>query len=203
MNLKLQKRLAASVLGCSEKRAVFDPARLEDIKEAITKTDIRMLIGEGAIREAPQKSVSRVRANKRIIQRRKGLRKGLGSRKGKATAREPKKRAWMNRVRSQRKFLKSLKQHLKAGSFRELYLKSKGGFFRSVNHIKLYVEEHEMALRPLQKTISPLQRPGAADETKRKADLKAEFKENFVQKKTAPETAPAKPSRIKKTNAEA
>ena len=40
MNLNLQKRLAANVIGCSEKRVVFDPSRLEDIKEAITKTDI-------------------------------------------------------------------------------------------------------------------------------------------------------------------
>ncbi|HJX05443.1 MAG TPA: 50S ribosomal protein L19e [Candidatus Nanoarchaeia archaeon] len=192
MKLNLQKRLAASVLGCSEKRVVFDPARLEDIKEAITKTDVRLLIGEGAIREAPQKGVSRVRANKRIIQKRKGLRKGLGSRKGKSTAREPRKQAWMNRVRSQRRFIKSLKQHLKTGAFRELYLKSKGGFFRSVKHIKLYVAEHDMTLTPLQRAGTAAV-TGAADEAKKK----------FVQKKTPPKTAPAKPGRIKKTDTQA
>jgi ribosomal protein L19E len=36
MMLKLQKRLASSVAGCSQKRVSFDPARVEDIKEAIT-----------------------------------------------------------------------------------------------------------------------------------------------------------------------
>ena len=35
MELKLQKRLAADLLGCSEKRIKFDTDRLEDIKEAI------------------------------------------------------------------------------------------------------------------------------------------------------------------------
>jgi len=146
MMLKLQKRLAATVLNCSPKRVVFDPARLEDIKEAITKTDIRLLVGEGAINEHPERGVSRVRANKRKRQKSKGLRKGEGSRKGKATARRPKKQAWMDRIRAQRKFLKYLKKNnmLKAGAFKELYVKSKGGFFRSIKHIKLHIHENEL-----------------------------------------------------------
>ncbi len=151
MILKLQKRLAATVLNCSTKRVVFDPARLEDIKEAITKTDIRLLVGEGAIVERPEKGVSRVRANKRKRQKRKGLRKGEGSRKGKATARRPKKQAWMDGIRAQRKFLKYLKTNnlLKPGAFKELYVKSKGGFFRSIKHIKLHIHEHDLMLTPV------------------------------------------------------
>jgi len=146
MKLTLQKRLAASVLGCSEKRVAFDPARLEDIKEAITKTDIRLLIGEGAIREKPVKGVSRVRANKRKTQKSKGLRKGEGSRKGKVTARASKKEKWIKKMRAQRKFLKQLKLKglLKPDAFKELYAKSKGGFFRSTKHIKLYIQEKNL-----------------------------------------------------------
>jgi len=146
MKLTLQKRLAASVLGCSEKRVAFDPARLEDIKEAITKTDIRLLIGEGAIREKPVKGVSRVRANKRKTQKSKGLRKGEGSRKGKVTARASKKEKWIKKMRAQRKFLKQLKLKglLKPDAFKELYTKSKGGFFRSTKHIKLYIQEKNL-----------------------------------------------------------
>ena len=64
VKLKLQKRLAASILGCSEKRIVFDTDRLEDIKEAITKLDIRSLIADKAIKAKPIKGVSRVRARK-------------------------------------------------------------------------------------------------------------------------------------------
>jgi large subunit ribosomal protein L19e len=158
MILKLQKRLAANVLNCSPKRVVFDPASLEDIKEAITKTDIRLLIGEGAIWERPEKGVSRFRANKRKRQKSKGLRKGEGSRKGKATARRPKKQAWMDNIRAQRNFLKHLKSNnlLKHGAFKELYVKSKGGFFRSINHIKLYIHEHNLMLSPtLEKKPAP------------------------------------------------
>jgi large subunit ribosomal protein L19e len=148
MILKLQKRLASTVLNCSPKRVIFDPARLEDIKEAITKTDIRMLVGEGVITERPEKGVSRVRANKRKRQKSKGLRKGEGSRKGKATARRPKKQAWMDRIRAQRNFLKYLRSNnlLKPGAFKELYVKSKGGFFRSIKHIKLHIHEHDLML---------------------------------------------------------
>jgi len=150
MRLTLQKRLSARVMSCSEKRVIFDPARLEDIKEAITKTDIRLLVGEGAIKEKPKKGVSRVRANKRRVQRRKGLRKGEGRRKGKATAREPKKKIWMNKIRAQRKFIRHLKdnQLIKPEIFKQLYTKSKGGFFRSINHIKLYINENKLLLKP-------------------------------------------------------
>lgn len=170
MILKLQKRLAATVLNCSPKRVVFDPARLEDIKEAITKTDIRLLVGEGAIAERPEKGVSRVRANKRKRQKSKGLRRGEGSRKGKATARRPKKQAWMDGIRAQRKFLKYLKGNnlLKPGAFKELYVKSKGGFFRSIKHIKLHIHEHDLMLNPVtdKKQVALIKPKGKAQQGK-------------------------------------
>lgn len=146
MNLSLQKRLAATVLRCSQKRVIFDPTGLEDIKEAITKTDIRLLIGDGTIKKKPKKGVSRVRANKRKRQKRKGLRKGAGRRKGKATARESKKEAWMKKIRAQRKFLTHLRERslIKPDIYKGLYKKSKGGFFRSVKHITLYIGEHKL-----------------------------------------------------------
>jgi large subunit ribosomal protein L19e len=149
MMLKLQKRLAASILRCSPKRVVFDPARLEDIKEAITKTDLRLLVGEGAVWEKTSHGVSRFRANKRKTQKKKGLRRGEGSRKGKATARLPKKEAWMDRIRTQRKFLKYLRAKglIQNIAFKELYKKSKGGYFRSIKHIKLHIQEHNLLTR--------------------------------------------------------
>ncbi len=153
MKLKLQKRLASSVMNCSEKRVIFDPAKLEDIKEAITKTDIRLLVGEGLIKEKPKRGVSRSRANKIKVQKSKGLRKGQGSRKGKASAREPKKEAWMRKIRAQRNFLKSLreKNYIQSKTFMNLYRKSSGGFFRSVNHIKLFIKEHKLLVESVKK----------------------------------------------------
>ena len=143
MKLNNQKRLAAKVLKCSEKRVRFDPDRLDDIKEAITKIDIRSLIKDNAITKVAVKGISRGRARKRIIQKRKGKQQGPGSRKGSRNARLPSKRKWINKIRSQRKFLMILKDKKVVDKklFRELYLKSKGGFFRSKRHIKIYLEE--------------------------------------------------------------
>ena len=150
MKLKIQKRLAAQCLKCSEKRVLFDPDRLEDIKESITKADLRSLINEEAIKRKPVKGVSKIRARKIKVQKRKGRRKGAGSKKGKKTARLPKKIAWMQKIRIQRKFLKELrnKKIINASTYQTLYMKSKGGFFRSKRHIKLYIEEQELAKKP-------------------------------------------------------
>lgn len=146
MELKIQKRLAGQILKCSAKRVVFDSDRLEDIKESITKADIRTLINNKAITKKPVKSISKVRARKRRTQKIKGRQKGDGSRKGKYTARNPKKRAWINKVRTQRDLIKTLrdKDLITKSQYRMLYLKVKGGFFRSRRHIKLYLEEHGM-----------------------------------------------------------
>ena len=99
MELKVQKKLAASVLKCSEARVVFDETRLAEIKEAITKADIRGLVANGAIIATPKKGVSRVRARKRQKKKRQGRYKGHGSRKGKKTARSVPKETWMIKIR--------------------------------------------------------------------------------------------------------
>lgn len=144
MKLKVQKRLAASILKCSKSSIRLDPDRLEEIKEAITRVDVKSLIKDNAISRKPVKNTSRFWARKKLIQKRKGRQKGIGSRKGKATARLPKKRRWINTVRIQRKFLKTIrgKGAIDKKVYRDLYLKSKGGFFRSKRHLKLYIEEH-------------------------------------------------------------
>jgi large subunit ribosomal protein L19e len=152
-DLKTQKRLAGSILKASPKRIKFDPSRLHDIKAAITKHDIKQLINDGVIAVAQKKGISRVRAKKIAIQRSKGLRSGPGSKEGKATARNPSKAAWMAKVRAQRKFLAELKEKsiVSHETYRQLYLKSKGGFFRNVRHIKIYMNEQGLATRPAKK----------------------------------------------------
>ncbi len=153
MKLSVQKRLAATVLKSSAKRVWFDEDRLDDIKESITKEDIKGLIAEGVIRVKPVKSVSRGRARKIQKQKAKGLQKGAGSRKGGAKARTPKKARWMAKIRVQRSFLKLLraKGFITKTIYQELYLKSKGGFFRSKRHIKLYTDENKLTQTKSQK----------------------------------------------------
>jgi len=147
MKFKLQKKLAADVLKCSQKRVIFDKDRLADIKEAITKADIKSLVAGKAIRKRPVKGVSKARARVQLVQKRKGKRKGKGSRKGKRTSRLSKKAAWINSVRAQRNLLKDLrdKEIISKSNYQKLYRKSKGGFFRSRRHIKMYIEEHNLA----------------------------------------------------------
>ena len=130
MDLSLQKRLAASVLKCSVKRIALDNTKLDEIKEAITKDDIRSLIKNKTIIRKPVKGTSQVRARKRHKQRKKGRQKGYGKRKGTPNARMSLKGKWIKRVRLQRKFLRELKDKeiISTQNFRMLYLKSKGGF---------------------------------------------------------------------------
>jgi large subunit ribosomal protein L19e len=143
MELKTQKRIAADVLNCSPKRVFFSPDHLEEIKESITKHDIRELINANIIQKQPKAGVSRGNARKLIEQKRKGRRKSHGSRKGKATARLPKKEVWKHKVRLQREFLKKLKERgmISIAIFNDLYRKSNGGFFRSLNHMKYFIKE--------------------------------------------------------------
>ena len=143
MNLKTQKAIAAKVLHCSSKRVVFASEHLSDIKEAITRHDIRALVNQGLIIKMQKKGVSRVRARKLQIQKRKGRKHGQGSRKGKKTARASKKETWMTRIRLQRAFLKQLlsAEKILTKTYRMLYQKTKGGFFRSKRHIQLYIKE--------------------------------------------------------------
>lgn len=143
MELRVQKRLAAQVMKCSEKRVIFDPSRLDEIKEAITKVDIRNLIKDGAIVRRAKKGVSRFRARKIRLQKSKGKRKGHGSRKGTFGARSNRKSRWVAHVRLQREFIRELKNKkiINNEIYRNLYMKIKGGFFRSKRHIKLYMEE--------------------------------------------------------------
>lgn len=143
MNLKTQKRIAADVLKASGKRVWFNALNFVDIKEAITKQDIKKLIGKGIIRVKPKEGVSRGRARKILSQKQKGRRKGVGSRKGKSTARLGSKETWMNAIRAQRKLLTVLKEKgvISVKVYQDLRSKSKGGFFRSRRHIHLYLKD--------------------------------------------------------------
>jgi len=144
--LDVQRRLAAKILKCGKNRIRFDPARLEDIKEAITKIDVRSLINAGAISKKRLLNTSKFWSRNTKKQKSSGRQKGFGSRKGKKTARLNPKRAWINKIRLQRSFIRSLiaNNTITTASYHELYMKSKGGFFRSLRHLKLYVDEKDM-----------------------------------------------------------
>lgn len=146
MTHNVQKRLAGGILKTGKYNVRFDPQRLDEISEAITRADIKSLISDGAISVSTKNGPSRASARDIKLQKRKGRQKGVGSRKGKAGARKPRKMDWIAMVRTQRKFLKELKDKkmLDPTTYNNLYLKVKGGFFRSKRHIKLFITEHKL-----------------------------------------------------------
>ncbi len=148
--MKTQRRLAARIFGCSPKKVRFDPASLEEIRKAITGTDVRGLIRQGIITLSAAPEQSAVRARKRRLQKRKGRRSGHGSRKGAKNARLSLKLQWMNKVRAQRRFIQLLRSRnlVAPSAYRMLYRKVKGGYFRNIRHLKLYLEEYKLLESP-------------------------------------------------------
>lgn len=175
MKLGVQKRLAASLFKCTQKRVWFDEDRLDDIKESITKQDIKGLVIEGVIRLKPAKSISRGRIRQAKKQKSKGLRKGAGSKKGGVKARLTKKDRWKAKIRVQRTFLRQIRDQgiLKVSDYRNLYRKSKGGFFRSKRHVKLYVEEHKLFQAPDEKKVEKFRIAEKKKQLKKKQSKKS------------------------------
>jgi len=140
-DLGSQKRLAADILDVGEGRVWLDPEEQEEIAEAITREDIRDLVDQGIVRAKGTQNNSRGRARKRNQKRSYGHKKGQGTRKGKAGARESRKDSWVSRIRAQRKRLKELREEgtIDRTQYRELYNKASGGEFDSVDRLEAFV----------------------------------------------------------------
>ena len=152
-SLNLQRRIAASLMKTGVYSVHIDPSKVNEVKSAITREDIRGLIVKGVITKTAGKGVSRGRARKVQSQRRKGRHKGAGNREGGKKARTPKKRKWINAARTQRAFLKELKEHklISHNIFNKMYAMVKGGFFRSRSHVKLYLNEQGLFSKEVKK----------------------------------------------------
>jgi large subunit ribosomal protein L19e len=142
MDLKNQRRLAADILACGENRIWMDPTRMEEVGEAITRSDIRKLISSKAIKARQKKGVSRGRARHLQGQKKKGKRRGQGSRKGTKKARKPKKQDWIETIRPIRAQLMEYKKQGKIDSatYRKLYRRAKGGMFRSKARLEAHIK---------------------------------------------------------------
>lgn len=146
MSLASQKRIAAKILKCGVSRVKIELAK--DVEEALTREDIRNLIKKGLIKKVQKKGQSKAKTKKVRLQKKKGRRKGPGSRKGGKSARNPRKRAWIKKVRPLRRLLTELRDNkqIKKTDYRKFYLKIKGGMFRDKKHLLLYLKEHELLL---------------------------------------------------------
>jgi len=138
--------LAAQILKVGQDRVWIDPNRIEDVEAAITREEIRKLIHEGVIKPLKEKGVSRARARKVHEKKKKGLRRGPGSKSGAARAKVSKKEAWMNKIRALRKRLRELKAEkvITESTYRKLYVMAKSGKFTSVADMERYIKAHDL-----------------------------------------------------------
>jgi len=149
MKLKNQKELAADILKVGVSRVYIDPTRLEEVSMAIRREDIRRLIHDGFIKKKPEIGISRGRAKKLHKKKKRGLRRGYGRRSGRKTARLPRKRKWIQKIRPIRKHLKLLRARrmITPATYRKCYRLAKGNIFRSVAHLETWIDEHELYRR--------------------------------------------------------
>ncbi len=134
MNLKKQKELTKRTLKVGKKRIIFSKARLEDIKEAITKQDIRDLHEEKAILIKDIKGRSKVSKRKR--------KRKTGKIKKKVKSR---KKDYVEMTRKLRKYFKQLrdKGKITPEEAREIRKKIRNKAFKSQSQLKNYVESKQ------------------------------------------------------------
>jgi large subunit ribosomal protein L19e len=144
-DLKNQRRVAADILKCGVNRVWIDPARTEEVAEAVTRQDIRALIKNRWIRASQKRGISSGRAKYNANQKKKGKRKGTGSRKGTKYARYPKKRRWISTIRPIRRTLREYREKglIDATTYRRFYLHAKGGMYKNIHHLELQLKQLE------------------------------------------------------------
>ena len=110
MNLRSQKRLAASVANVGQRKIWLDPAEQAEIGNANSRTHVQKLIKDGRIIIKPTTVHSRARTRDLLAAKRKGRHTGPGKRKGTSEARMPTKVLWMRRQRVLRRLLRKYRE---------------------------------------------------------------------------------------------
>ena len=162
-NLKKKKELAAKTLKVGKNRLSFNQDNLAEIKEAITRQDIKDLHAEGIITIKPIKGRTKIKKRK--------TRRGPGKIKKTVNKR---KQVYVKITRKLRAYLSELK---KLGVIdRELYIdlrkKIRMRNFRSKAHLKEYLESHgEIGIRP-HELIQQIQKENKGKKPKFKGEAK-------------------------------
>ncbi|MGN6822877.1 MAG: 50S ribosomal protein L19e [Candidatus Nitrosocosmicus sp.] len=141
VNIRKKRELVSRILGVGVNRVRFEPDKLDDVADSITRENIRSLVNNGSIWTSKVQGTSRGRTRSKLhIKKKHGT--GPGSKKGKKTARVGKKEIYVIRIRSMRRHLKILKERkdLTNDQFWILYKKVNGAQVRSLSHLRELVK---------------------------------------------------------------
>ena len=130
MNLSKKKELAGRTLKVGKARIVFLNSRVNEIKEAITKQDIRDLKNNGAI------IVKEIKGRKKNIKKKR--KKSDGKIKKKVKKR---KQEYVVLTRKLRKYVSEMKKQEKVSreEYYDIRKKIRNRFFKSQSHLKEHV----------------------------------------------------------------
>ena len=181
ISLKLQKRLASSILECGKKKIWLDPNEISDISMANSRKDVRKLIKDGFINKKKPAIHSRESVRKRKEAKRKGRHMGPGKRKGTRNARLPQSVIWMRRLRILRRMLKRFRdaQKIDRRLYHELYLKVKGNVFKNKRVLMEYIHKAKNE----QKRVNTLEEQANARRARNKKARSRKTTEETTEKK--------------------
>jgi large subunit ribosomal protein L19e len=143
VNLRLQRRLSASILKVGAKRVWMDPNEVNETAIANSRKAVRKLIKDNFIFKKKISMHSRQRARLRKAEVRQGRHTGLGKRRGAAEARMPQKVFWIRRQRTLRRLLKKYRESNKLGKklYHQLYLACKANQYKSKRNLADSIEK--------------------------------------------------------------
>ncbi len=192
--LRLQRRLAASVLKCGRKRVWIDPNETSEVALANSRKNIRKLFHDGLIMRRHVTMHSRSRVQRHEAEKRKGRHQGTGHRKGCKEARMPGSVLAMRRTRVLRRLLKKYRDSKKINKhiYHQLYLGCKGNQFK--NKSVLMEAVHKMKAEKIRDSEIDAQREARrAKNTVRKDKRSARKQASVAEPVAAPKVVKAEP----------